>query len=88
MQEAFKKGRKPRERMVRGNVSVFNISNKGCLVSVKEVKEKKEHDREVLGVSIAAERRDSRSNHCQCHYAVTFSCHLWGRTELDTTEAT
>lgn len=55
--------------MVRGNVSVLNISNKGCPLSVKKLREKKEHDREVLGVSIAAERRDFRSNHCQCYYA-------------------
>ena len=71
MQEAFKKGRKPREWMVRGNVSGLNISNKGRLLRGKEVRGKKERDREVLGVSTAAERRGFRSNHCQCYYVFT-----------------
>ena len=36
MPETFKKERKSREWMVRGYVSVLNISNKGCPLSVKE----------------------------------------------------
>lgn len=71
MQEAFKKGRKPREWMVRGHVSGLNISNKGRPLRGKEVREKKGCDREVLGVSTAAERRGFRSNHCQCYYVFT-----------------
>lgn len=60
MPEAFKKGRKPRQWMMTGYMSVLNISNKGCPLSVKEGEERKGCDGEVLGVSIVAERRGFR----------------------------
>lgn len=57
--------------MVREEMSVLNISNKGCPLSVQEGEERKQHDGEVQRVSTVAERRDFRSNHCQCYYFFT-----------------